>query len=91
MPRVMGAEGSWDRQQRNRPRIHFAGDWKVGVGHNDAIKAGIAAACRAGIHADLSSGVPAERQLYKNLLLMLGSGGFTRRSCPRHVEIMKKA
>lgn len=49
--------------------IHFAGDWKVGVGHDDAIKAGIAAACRAGIHAELSNEVPAERQLYKNLLL----------------------
>ncbi|CAL1131038.1 unnamed protein product [Cladocopium goreaui] len=49
--------------------IHFAGDWKVGVGHDDAIKAGIAAACRAGIHAELSNEAPAERQLYKNLLL----------------------
>jgi len=49
--------------------IHLAGDWRVGVGHNDAIKAGVAAACRAGIHAELTGETPGVRQLYRNLLL----------------------
>lgn len=50
--------------------IHLAGDWRVGVGHNDAIKSGVAAACRAGIHGELNfSETPGVRQLYRNLLL----------------------
>eukprot|EP00930_Biecheleria_cincta_P096954 TRINITY_DN88716_c0_g1_i1.p1 TRINITY_DN88716_c0_g1~~TRINITY_DN88716_c0_g1_i1.p1 ORF type:complete len:668 (-),score=116.87 TRINITY_DN88716_c0_g1_i1:91-2049(-) len=30
-------------------RVHLAGDWIYGVGHNDAIKSGIAAACSVGM------------------------------------------
>lgn len=31
--------------------LHFAGDWLYGVGHNDAIKSGVHAACAAGLPA----------------------------------------
>ncbi|CAK9072802.1 Methyltransferase-like protein 24 [Durusdinium trenchii] len=48
--------------------LYFAGDWMQGVGHDDAIKAGVAAACKAGIRAELPEG-HAARQLYRNLLL----------------------
>ena len=32
--------------------LHQAGDWAVGVGHNDAIRAGVWAACQAGLPAE---------------------------------------
>ncbi|CAJ1425412.1 unnamed protein product [Effrenium voratum] len=51
-----------------RDGIYFAGDWVKGVGHNDAIVAGVAAACKAGLSAELSADAPA-RRLYRNLML----------------------
>lgn len=54
---------------------HFFSLWELAVARrfvpmfDSSAGAGIAAACRAGIHAELSNEAPAERQLYKNLLL----------------------
>ncbi|CAE7637475.1 unnamed protein product [Symbiodinium sp. CCMP2592] len=47
--------------------IHLAGDWIYGVGHNDAIRSGIAAACTAGLSKELPSSDPAG-QLYSNFI-----------------------
>jgi len=46
--------------------LHYAGDWVYGVGHNDAILAGVSAACNVGISRKART-VGAE-PLYSNLL-----------------------
>jgi len=54
--------------------IYLAGDWLFGVGHNDAIKSGVAAACAVGIPETLDD--PAAAHLYDNLV---------RRVCVDHM------
>ncbi|CAE7807179.1 mettl24 [Symbiodinium microadriaticum] len=51
--------------------VHLAGDWIYGVGHNDAIRSGIAAACTAGLSKELPNSDPAG-QLYSNFISQLG-------------------
>lgn len=46
--------------------LHYAGDWVYGVGHNDAIKAGVAAACSVGVRKEPV--VASAQPLYTRLL-----------------------
>lgn len=47
--------------------LHYAGDWVMGVGHNDAIISGISAACAAGLKKDISHG-DSGANLYHDLI-----------------------
>merc|ERR1712096_208094 len=47
--------------------LHYAGDWVLGVGHNDAMNAGIHAACAAGLQREPTL-PPREAELYRKLI-----------------------
>jgi len=46
--------------------LQYAGDWVWGLGHNDAMRAGVAAACRAGILR--TAEVVSHKQLYDQFI-----------------------
>jgi predicted NAD/FAD-binding protein len=52
-----------------RKTVHLAGDWVGGVGHHDATRAGIWAACKAGLPENpMGTTDPRSKELYKKLL-----------------------